>query len=54
MVQLTLPKNSKVKKGKHHPAPSGAKTVKTFKVYRWDPEKSAIVRAHDWMPYDVK
>jgi succinate dehydrogenase / fumarate reductase iron-sulfur subunit len=50
MVQLTLPKNSKVKKGKHHPAPSGAKTVKTFKVYRWDPETGGNPR---WDTYDV-
>ena len=38
MVQLTLPKNSKIGKGRHYPAPVGAKTVKTFRVYRWDPE----------------
>ncbi len=38
MVQLTLPKNSKVaKSGKTFPAPKGAKKVRTFKVYRYDP-----------------
>ncbi|MEO1252029.1 MAG: succinate dehydrogenase iron-sulfur subunit [Pseudomonadota bacterium] len=38
MVQLTLPKNSKVNKsGKHWPAKDGAKSVKRFKVYRHDP-----------------
>ena len=31
MVQLTLPKNSTVGKGRHHPAPAGAKNVKTFR-----------------------
>ena len=38
MVELLLPKNSKVGKGRHHPAPAGATSVKRFKVYRWDPE----------------
>lgn len=38
MVELLLPKNSKVGKGRHHPAPVGATNVKRFKVYRWDPE----------------
>jgi len=38
MVQLTLPSNSKVKTGKTWPKPEGAKTVKKFKVYRYDPE----------------
>jgi len=38
MVQLTLPKNSKIdKNGKHFAAPSGAKKTRTFKVYRYDP-----------------
>jgi succinate dehydrogenase / fumarate reductase iron-sulfur subunit len=39
MVQLTLPKNSKVGKGKKWPVPQGAKTLKEFHVYRWDPER---------------
>jgi succinate dehydrogenase / fumarate reductase iron-sulfur subunit len=38
MVELLLPRNSRVGKGRHHPAPAGAKNVKTFKIYRWDPE----------------
>ena len=38
MVQLTLPKNSKVKSGKSWPKPAGAKKTRTFKVYRFDPE----------------
>ena len=33
MVQLTLPRGSKPTKGRHHPAPEGAKTVKTFLLY---------------------
>ncbi len=50
MVQLTLPKNSKVGKGSHHPAPIGAKTVKTFRVYRYDPEATGNPQ---WDSYDV-
>ena len=37
MVQLSLPKNSKVGKGKSWPAEAGAKRLKTFKIYRYDP-----------------
>ena len=37
MVELTLPKNSRVVDGKRYPAPADAKTVRTFKIYRWDP-----------------
>jgi len=38
MAEFTLPANSKVTDGKTYPAPSGAKRVKAFKIYRWDPE----------------
>ena len=38
MVELALPKNSRVRPGKTWPAPSGAKRLRAFKVYRWDPE----------------
>ena len=38
MVEFNLPKNSKVGKGKAHKAPEGATRLKTFKVYRWDPD----------------
>ena len=50
MVQLTLPQNSKVVKGRHHPAPAGATKVKTFKIYRYDPESGGNPR---WDTYDV-
>jgi succinate dehydrogenase / fumarate reductase iron-sulfur subunit len=50
MVELLLPKNSKVGKGRHHPAPAGAKNVKRFKVYRWDPEGTGNPV---WDTYDV-
>jgi len=38
MVELALPRNSKVRKGKTWPAPTGAKHVKKFKIYRYDPD----------------
>ena len=38
MAELTLPKNSKVKQGKHFPAIAEAKNVRTFSVYRWSPD----------------
>jgi succinate dehydrogenase / fumarate reductase iron-sulfur subunit len=38
MVEFSLPANSKISKGKDFPAPSGARRVKTFRVYRWDPD----------------
>jgi succinate dehydrogenase / fumarate reductase iron-sulfur subunit len=44
MAQFTLPANSKVGTGKHVTAPPGAKRVKSFKVYRWDPETRANPR----------
>ncbi len=38
MVELTLPKNSQIKPGKTHKAAAGAKNVRNFKVYRYDPD----------------
>lgn len=38
MVELTLPKNSRVQKGKTHKAPSGATNVRKFQIYRWSPD----------------
>ncbi len=38
MVQLTLPPNSKIGKGKVWPKPQGAKNVTEFRVYRWNPD----------------
>jgi len=38
MAEFTLPKNSRVKAGKDHPATPGAARNKVFKIYRWDPE----------------
>jgi succinate dehydrogenase / fumarate reductase iron-sulfur subunit len=41
MVELALPANSKITKGKTHPAPAGAKNTRAFKVYRYDPDSGA-------------
>jgi len=39
MAEFALPKNSKIKKnGKVHKAAPGAKDVKSFKIYRYDPD----------------
>jgi len=38
MAEFTLPKNSTVGVGKTYKAPAGAKRVKEFKVYRWNPD----------------
>ena len=38
MVQLTLPKNSRIGVGKTWPKPNGAKNVREFRIYRWNPE----------------
>jgi succinate dehydrogenase / fumarate reductase iron-sulfur subunit len=40
MVQFTLPENSRYSKqpGRRHPAPPGAKRVREFHVYRFDPD----------------
>src|ERR1044072_2900472 len=37
MAEFTLPKNSKIGKGKAYPA-AGAKRPKSFKIYRYDPD----------------
>ena len=37
MVQITLPKNSKVKKGNFYKDKTGSKNTKKINVYRWDP-----------------
>ena len=44
MAQFSLPKNSKVQKGKHFPAKAGVKRTQTFKVYRWNPDEQANPR----------
>ncbi len=50
MAEFTLPRNSKVGKGRTHKAPEGAVRTKTFQVYRWDPEDSENPR---WDEYEI-
>src|SRR5258708_3594229 len=44
MAEFTLPANSRVTDGKAYKAPPGAKRVKTFRIYRWDPDTGANPR----------
>ena len=50
MVELSLPKNSVVQKGKHHKAAAGAKRTRQFKIYRYDPESGQNPR---WDTYEL-
>jgi succinate dehydrogenase / fumarate reductase iron-sulfur subunit len=38
MAQFRLPENSRVGPGKSHAAPADAKDVRTFRIYRFDPD----------------
>ncbi len=38
MVQLTLPKNSTINDGKTWPKPDGAKELREYRIYRWNPD----------------
>ena len=49
MAEFRLPKNSRVKKGNHHPAPEGASRVKTFQVYRWSPDDDENPRVDSYV-----
>ena len=37
MVQINLPDNSKVRKGKYYKDKTGSKNLRKVNVYRWDP-----------------
>jgi len=50
MVQLTLPKNSKLNKGKAWPKSPTKGRVKTFKIYRYDPADGKGPR---WDTYEI-
>ena len=43
MAEFTLPKNSKIRKGRAYPAGEG-KRPRSFKVYRYDPDSGANPR----------
>ncbi len=38
MVAFNLPANSRIGHGKTHKAPAGAKRVREFRIYRWNPD----------------
>ncbi|MBI1622078.1 succinate dehydrogenase iron-sulfur subunit [Aquamicrobium zhengzhouense] len=38
MVEITLPKNSRVQEGKVWPKPEGATNLREYKIYRWSPD----------------
>ncbi len=50
MVELALPKNSRITKGKRYAAPAGAKKTRTFRIYRYDPESGENPR---WDTYEI-
>ena len=50
MAEFTLPKNSKIKPGKHFPAKPDAKDVRSFRIYRWSPDDGENPRVDT---YDV-
>ena len=37
MVQINLPQNSKVQKGKYYEDKTGSKNIRKVNIYRWDP-----------------
>ena len=41
MVELTLPRNSKVGTGRTWPKPAGATNLRELRVYRWNPDDDA-------------
>ena len=50
MVEFSLPANSRVRPGKTYNASSGAKRVKRFNIYRWNPDEGGNPRTDN---YDV-
>ncbi len=44
MAQFSLPKNSQITPGKSWPAPVGAVSLQTFRVYRWNPDDGQTPR----------
>jgi succinate dehydrogenase / fumarate reductase, iron-sulfur subunit len=52
MAEFTLPAHSKIGKGKSYPAPTDVQNVKTFHVYRWNPDDGQNPRM-DSYPIDL-
>jgi len=53
MVQLTLPKNSRIRTGKTWPKPAGANNIRKFQIYRWTPDDGENPRVDTyWVDMD--
>ncbi len=50
MAEFNLPKNSQLRDGKTFPVALAAEKVKTFKIYRWDPDTGENPR---WDSYEI-
>jgi len=50
MVEIALPKNSKITSGKTWPSPSGATKTEEFRIYRFNPEGGHNPRARASAP----
>ena len=48
MAEFTLPKNSKVRPGRKFPAKAGARNVRTFRIYRWNPDDAENPRLDEY------
>jgi succinate dehydrogenase / fumarate reductase iron-sulfur subunit len=48
MAEFTLPKNSKIKKGRSFSAAKDAGKKRTFRVYRWDPDSGENPRVDSY------
>ena len=48
MAQFKLPENSRIGPGRNHEAPAGAKNVRTFRIYRFDPDSGANPRVDSY------
>lgn len=44
MVELALPKNSKIQTGKTWPKPAGANNIREYQIYRWNPDDGSNPR----------
>ena len=44
MVQISLPKNSEVQKGKYFEDKTGSKNLRKVNIYRWDPSTGGSPR----------
>ncbi len=44
MAEFSLPANSKIAKGAHFPAKAGGKNLRSFRIYRWNPDDAANPR----------